>query len=40
VQVVASLTDRSVLDRILAARGGAELYGPARGPPQAELALG
>jgi hypothetical protein len=40
VRVVASLTDRSVLDRILAARGGAELHGPARGPPQAELALG
>jgi hypothetical protein len=40
VRVVASLTDPAVLDRILAARGGAELHGPARGPPQGELALG
>jgi len=40
VRIIASLTDPAVLDRILAARGGAELHGPARGPPQGELALG
>jgi hypothetical protein len=40
VRIIASLTDPGVLDRILAARGGAELHGPARGPPQGELALG
>lgn len=26
--------------RVLATRNGAELHGPARGPPQGELALG
>jgi hypothetical protein len=40
VRIIASLTDPAVLGRILAARGGAELHGPARGPPQVELALG
>jgi hypothetical protein len=33
VRIIASLTDPAVLDRILVARGGAELHGPARGPP-------
>jgi hypothetical protein len=40
VRIIASLTDPAVLDRILTARDGAELHGPARGPPQGELALG
>ena len=40
VRIIASLTDPAVLDRILDARNGAELHGPARGPPQGELALG
>jgi hypothetical protein len=40
VRIIASLTDAGVLDRILAARNGAELHGPARAPPQGELALG
>jgi hypothetical protein len=39
-RIVASLTDPAVLDRILTARHGTELHGPARGPPQGELALG
>jgi hypothetical protein len=40
VRIIASLTDAGVLDRILAARGRAELHGPVRCPPQGELALG
>jgi hypothetical protein len=40
VRIIASLSAPAVLDRILAARGGAELHVPARGPPQGELALG
>jgi hypothetical protein len=40
VRIITSLTDAGVLDRILAARNGAELHGPARGPPQGALALG
>jgi hypothetical protein len=40
VRIIASLGDPAVISRILAARGGAELHGPARGPPQGELALG
>jgi hypothetical protein len=40
VRIIASLTDPGVLDRILVARNGAELPGPARGPPQGELVLG
>jgi hypothetical protein len=40
VRILASLTEPAVLDRILTARGGAELHGPARGPPQGELAPG
>jgi hypothetical protein len=39
-RIIASPTDPAVLDRILAARHGADLHGPARGPPQGELALG
>jgi hypothetical protein len=34
VRIIASLTDPAVLDRTLAARGGVDLHGPARGPPQ------
>lgn len=40
VRSLASLTDPGVLDRIRAARNGAELHGPARGSPQGALALG
>jgi hypothetical protein len=40
VRIIVALTDPDVLARILTARGGAELHGPARGPPQGELALG
>jgi hypothetical protein len=40
VRIIASLTDPAVLGRIITARDGAELHGPARGPPQGELALG
>jgi hypothetical protein len=40
VRIIASLTNPGVLDRILVARTGAELPGPARGPPQGERALG
>jgi hypothetical protein len=40
VRIIASLMDPGVLDRILAARNGAERHGPARRPPQGELALG
>jgi hypothetical protein len=40
VRIIASLTDPGALDRILAARNGAELHGPARGPPRGERALG
>jgi hypothetical protein len=40
LRIIASLTDPAVLERILTARGGAEVYGPARGPPQGERALG
>jgi hypothetical protein len=39
VRIIASLSDPAVIDRILGVRGGAELHGPARGPPQGELAL-
>jgi hypothetical protein len=33
VRIIASLTDPAVLGRILAARGGAALHGPAQGEP-------
>ena len=40
VRIIASLTDLAALERILAARDGVELHGPARAPPRGKLALG
>jgi hypothetical protein len=39
-RVIAALRDPVERRRVLTACGGAGLHGPARGPPQGELALG
>jgi hypothetical protein len=39
-RLIASLRDPAVVSPIPTARGGAALHGPARGPPQGEVALG
>jgi hypothetical protein len=40
VRLIASLSDPAIIDRVLAARGRAELHGPARGLPQGAVVLG